>query len=113
MAAAGIYALLAYLVQQRAKELGIRVALGALPADLWRMVLSDGLKMTGVGIFVSLLLIPLGGSLMQSFLYNVKSFDLFTITAAPAVLLAVAFLASLGPARSAMRSDPALALRDD
>ena len=113
LAAAGIYALLAYLVQQRAKELGIRVALGALPADLWRMVLSDGLKMTGVGIFVSLLLIPLGGSLMQSFLYNVKSFDLFTITAAPAVLLAVAFLASLGPARSAMRSDPALALRDD
>jgi macrolide transport system ATP-binding/permease protein len=113
LAAAGIYALMAYIVQQRNKELGIRVALGASRADLWKMILSDGFKMAAAGAAVCLLLIPLGGSLLQAFLYNVKSFDLFTLVGAPAVLLAVALLAGLGPARSATRSDPALALRDD
>ncbi|MDP9050698.1 MAG: ABC transporter permease [Acidobacteriota bacterium] len=113
LAAAGIYALLAYVVQQRSKELGIRVALGAARGDLWRMILFDGFKMAAAGIVISLLLIPFGGSLMQSFLYNVKSFDLFALAGAPAALLTVAIIASLGPARSAMRSDPALTLRED
>jgi len=113
LAAAGIYALLAYIVQQRNKELGIRVALGASRGGLWRMILSDGLKMAAAGAAVCLILIPIGGSLMQAFLFNVKSFDVFTIAGAPAVLLGVAVLASLGPARSAMRSDPAVALRED
>ena len=113
LAATGIYGLLAYIVQQRRKELGIRVALGASRIDLWKMVLSDGLKMASAGALCCLLLIPFGGSLLQTFLYNVKAFDLFTAAAAPAALLAVAALASLGPARSATRSDPAVALRED
>ena len=113
LAAAGIYGLLAYVVRQRRKELGIRVALGARRADLWTMVLGDGLRMAGAGAFCALLLIPVGGWLMQAFLYNVKAFDLFTIVAAPAALLGVAFVASLGPALSATRSDPALALREE
>jgi predicted permease len=113
LAAAGIYGLLAYTVQQRHKELGIRAALGASRVDLWKMILSDGLKMAAVGALCCLLLAPLGGSLLRAFLYNVKSFDLWTIAGAPTVLLAVAVLASLGPARSATRSDPALALRED
>jgi hypothetical protein len=77
------------------------------------MILSDGLKMAAAGAAVCLLLIPLGGSLMRGFLFHVKSFDLFTVAGAPAALLAVAVLASLGPARSAMRSDPAVTLRDE
>jgi predicted permease len=113
LSAAGIYGLLAYVVKQRRKELGIRAALGASRADLWTMVLSDGLKMATAGALCCLLLIPLGGSLLQTFLYNVKAFDLITIAGAPAALLAVAFLASLGPARSATHSDPSLALRED
>src|SRR6185369_16329760 len=113
LAAAGIYGLLAYIVQQRRKELGIRVALGASRADLWKMILSDGLKMASAGAFCCLLLIPVGGSLLQAFLFNVKSLDLATIAGAPAALLTVAFLASLGPARSATQSDPAVALRED
>ncbi len=113
LAAAGIYGLLAYSVQQRHKELGIRAALGASRVDLWKMILSDGLKMASAGAFCCLLLAPLGGSFLRAFLYNVKAFDLLTIAGAPAVLLTVAILASLGPARSATRSDPAFALRED
>jgi ABC-type lipoprotein release transport system permease subunit len=60
-----------------------------------------------------LILIPFGGSFLQTFLFNVKKFDLLTITGTPAVLLAVSFLASLGPARAATRSDPALTLREE
>jgi putative ABC transport system permease protein len=113
LAAAGVYGLLAYLVRQRRKELGIRAALGASRAELWRMVLADGLRMAAIGAACSLVLIPLGGSLLQTFLYNVKSFDLITVAGAPAALLVAALLASLGPAWSAMRSDPSLALRED
>jgi predicted permease len=113
LAAAGIYGLLAYLVRQRRKELGIRVALGATRADLRSMILGDGLKMAVAGALCSLLLIPLGGWLLQGFLYNVKAFDVVTIAAAPTVLLIVCFLASLAPAISATRSDPAVALRED
>jgi predicted permease len=113
LAAAGVYGLLAYVVRQRRKELGIRVALGARRSDLWTMILSDGLKMAIAGAICALLLIPVGGWLLQAFLYNVRAFDLFTLVGAPAVLLGVAFLASLGPALSATRSDPALALREE
>lgn len=113
LAAAGIYGLLAYVVRQRRKELSIRAALGASRADLWKMVLGDGVKMAGAGAVCCLLLIPLGGSLLQSFLYNVKAFDPYTIAGVPLALLAVSVLASLGPARSATRSDPSLALRED
>jgi predicted permease len=113
LAAAGIYALLVYLVRQRRKELGIRVALGATRAELWTMVLGDGLRMAAIGALVCLVLVPLGGSLLQTFLYNVPAFDLVAVAGAPAALLAAAVLASLGPAWSAMCSDPAVALRED
>ena len=113
LAAAGIYGLLAYIVQQRRKELGIRIALGATRGDLWKMVLSDGLRMASAGALCCLLLIPLGGTLLQVFLFHVRAFDLVTAAVAPATLLTVAMLASLGPARSAARSDPATSLRED
>ena len=113
LAAAGIYALLAYLVQQRRKELGIRVALGANNWMLWSMILRDGLRIAAGGALVCLTLIPFGGSLLQVFLYNVKAFDPLTVAGVPVLLFGVAVLASLGPAWSAMRSDPAITLRDD
>jgi predicted permease len=113
LAAAGIYGLLAYTVQQRRKELGIRAALGASRVTLCKMILSDGLKMASAGAFCCFLLIPVGGSLLRTFLYNVKPFDPLTIVCAPAALLTVSVLASLAPARVATRNDPALALRED
>ncbi len=113
LAAAGIYGLLAYLVQQRRKELGIRAALGATRAVLAKMIFSDGLKMAAVGAACCLLLIPAGGFLLRRFLYNVGMFDFATIVGAPALLLLVALAASLSPALSATRSDPATALREE
>ncbi len=113
LAASGIYGLLAYVVRQRRKELSIRVALGASRADLAGMILSDGLRMACAGALCCLLLTPLGGSLLQAFLFNVTSFDLLTIVGAPTALLGVALLASLGPAFAATRTDPARALRED
>jgi macrolide transport system ATP-binding/permease protein len=113
LAAAGLYGLLTYLVQQRRKEFGIRTALGATPRNLWNTILGDGFKIAAAGVACSLILIPLCGTLLQSFLYNVKTLDLVTIAGAPAALLAVTLLASLGPARSATRTDPAVALRQE
>ncbi len=113
LSGAGIYGLLAYIVRQRRKELSVRAALGASRAELGRMVLADGVKMAAIGAAGCLLLIPVGGSLLRTFLFNVHAFDLITIAGAPAALLIVSLLASLGPARSATRSNPATALRDD
>jgi predicted lysophospholipase L1 biosynthesis ABC-type transport system permease subunit len=113
LAGAGIYALLAYIVEQRSKESGIRVALGATPASLCALVLGDCLKMAAAGGILCAILIPAGGRFIQSFLFNVKALDPITLAAVPAILLLVAMLASLGPARSAMRTDPASALRND
>jgi ABC-type lipoprotein release transport system permease subunit len=66
-----------------------------------------------IGAAICLVMIPLGGSLLRSFLFEVKPLDVFTVLGAPAALLAAALLASLGPARAATRSDPAHVLRED
>lgn len=113
LAAAGIYGLLAYVVRQRRKELGIRAALGASPGDLWRMVVKDGLRMAGGGALLCLLLVPIAGRLLQSFLFNVTTFDPLTVAGALAVLLTMTLVASLGPARAALHADPSSALRED
>lgn len=113
LAAAGVYGLLAYVVRQRRKELCIRVALGASRANLWRMIVVDGLKMAAIGALCCAVLIPVGGSLLRGFLFNVAAFDPVTIAGSLAALVAVAVVSSLAPALSATRSDPAQALRED
>jgi macrolide transport system ATP-binding/permease protein len=113
LACAGIYGLLTYIVRQRRKELGIRAALGASPGHLWRMVLRDGMRMAGAGAVLCLLLVPVGGRLLQSFLFNVSTFDPLTIAGAATALLATTIAASLGPAWAALRSNPSSALRED
>lgn len=113
LAAAGIYGLLAYIVQQRRKELSVRMALGASRSNLWRMVLGDGLRMASSGVVICLVLVPVGGYLLRTFLFQVRAFDPFTIAGVTSALLLAALLASLGPAWSAMRSDPAQALREE
>jgi hypothetical protein len=100
-------------VQQRRNQLMIRVALGATPAQLGRLVLSDGLKLAGAAALCCLVSIPAGGSLLGAFLFEVEPLDLTTVVGAPLALLGAALLASLGPTRSAARSDPAMVLRQD
>lgn len=111
LAAIGIYGVLAYLVSQRTRELGIRLALGAEPGAVLRMVLGQSLRQVGPGI-----LIGVGGSLaltrlLQSQLFGVGATDPVTFAAVAAVLLLVAMAASWIPARRAATVSPMVALR--
>jgi putative ABC transport system permease protein len=107
----GIYGVLAYWVAQRRYELGIRLALGAQRADILRIVVRQGFMLSIVGIGIGLMAALLLTRLISSLLFKVGTLDLTTFAVAPLVFLGVALLASYLPARSAMRVDPAEALR--
>ncbi|MDE3137008.1 MAG: ABC transporter permease [Acidobacteriota bacterium] len=113
LAAVGLYGLLAYSVAQRTNEIGVRMALGARPIDVFRMVLDKGIRMVGVG-----LVLGIAGALaltraLGSLLYGVGAADPGTYVVTAVVLLAVAALACYVPAHRATRVDPATALRNE
>jgi predicted permease len=113
VALAGLYSLLAYLVMLRTRELGLRLALGAQRADILALVLrSAGILLvagTGIGIGISLLT----AHLLHSLLFGVRQYDLFTLVAAPALLLLVGTFAAWLPARRAAALEPMQALRTE
>ena len=111
LASIGIYGLLAYIVGQRSREIGIRMALGARRDDILRMFLRKGVALAGVGIVAGLVFSASTASLMASLLYGVRPHDPTVFLIVPLLLLAVAALASYLPARRASRVDPAQALR--
>lgn len=113
LAAIGVYGLLAFWVVQRRKELGIRMALGATRAGLWRLVVFGGLRLAAIGAVCATVLVPFAGRWIGAFLYSVEATNVTVLIAAPSLLLLVALLASLGPAWSATRADPASSLRHD
>ncbi len=111
LAAVGIYGVMSYNVTQRTHEIGVRMALGAEPLDVLRIVLRHGLLLTGMGLAIGL-----GGALalgraVQALLFNIKASDPLTLAAVAALLALVALLASYLPARRATRVDPLIALR--
>ena len=112
MAALGIYGVKAYLVSRRTREIGIRIALGANPRQVVRLVLSDGLGLTLAGLVVglgfSILMSPAVGSL----LFQGSGFDAPVVALAFLTLLAASSLASWLPARRATRIAPSAAVRD-
>jgi putative ABC transport system permease protein len=112
LAGLGVYALLAYSVQQQHREIGVRVALGASRTRILGTVLWGGLLLAAVGTAAGLMLTPLAGRAVETLLYGVKATDLVAILAAPGIVLGVAAIACLGPALSAMRTDPISSLRD-
>jgi macrolide transport system ATP-binding/permease protein len=109
----GLYGALAFHVAQRHGEIGIRMALGAHPADIFRLVVGQGMRLTMSGLILGILAALAGGSVLASFLFGVKQTDPFTFLGVSVVLLSAAGLACYGPARRAMRVDPMVALRDD
>jgi len=111
LAAIGIYALMAYSVQQRTQEIGIRMALGAERAIVQNMVISQGMRVTLIGVAIGIAAAFGLTRLLESFLFGVKTWDPMAFTAVPLLLSAVALLAVWLPARRATRIDPADALR--
>jgi predicted permease len=113
LGALGIYGVLAYLVTQRTREIGVRLALGAQPRDVLRMVVGSGLRLAAIGVVVGLAGALLLTRLMQGVLYGVSANDPLTFGAVAVGLLGVAMLASWVPALRATRVDPLVALRSE
>jgi predicted permease len=107
----GIYGVMAYVISQRTREIGIRLALGAQPAALKRMFMLDGLALVAVGVAAGLAAAVALTRLMSSLLFGVSPLDATTYVAALGVLLAAAALASYVPARRAATVDPVETLR--
>jgi putative ABC transport system permease protein len=113
LAAVGIYGVMAYAVSRRTHEIGIRIALGAEPGSVMRTVVGEGLSMASAGAAVGLATALGLTRLMRGILYGVSPLDVWTFVAVTALLVAVALVASLVPARRATRVDPLVALRSD
>jgi ABC-type antimicrobial peptide transport system permease subunit len=108
---AGVYGVMSYVVGQRSNEIGLRMALGASPRDVLRLVLRQALLLAAVGIAVGLAGAAAMTQLLNSMLFGVKASDPLTYVAVSALLACVAMLASYVPARRAIRVDPIVALR--
>ncbi len=113
LAALGLYGVMAYAVTRRTREMGVRLALGATPAQLTRLVAADGLRLALMGVAVGgTLSLPLA-NVLGAMLFNVQMADLAAFAGTCALLVGVALAAALLPARRAARLDPIAALRND
>lgn len=113
LAGTGVYAMLAYSVQQRRREIGIRLALGASRSTVLAMVFSQGLWLGLAGSAAGLLLAPAAGRALSSLLYGVTPWDAVALAAVPAVIVAMALLSCIAPAWTAVRNNITSALRDE
>lgn len=111
LAALGIYSVIAYTVARRSHEIGIRMALGARPAEIAKLVVGQGLTLAIFGIVVGLVASFLLGRLLSGLLFGISATDLLTYASVPSILLVVALLASYLPARRASRISPVIALK--
>jgi putative ABC transport system permease protein len=111
LASVGIYGLLSYVVGQRSHEIGVRMALGAMPSTIGRMIVSRGAGLAGIGLSVGLIVSVIMAPLMSRVLYGVGPLDPGVFIAVPVILMAVVLLASYIPAWRAARVNPIVALR--
>ena len=113
LAAIGVYGLMAYSVEQRTREIGVRLALGAETGRVWWMIVLQGLRLVAAGVVIGAAAALGLTRLIASFLFGVEASDPATFLAVPIVLTAVALAAVAVPARRASRIDPVLALRGE
>ena len=112
LASVGLYGIMAYSVNQRRREIGVRMAMGAGQESVALLVLRQGMAVVLSGVALGATLAFLLGRVLSRFLYGVSGNDLLSIASASLVLLIVAFVACYLPARSASRVDPLVALRE-
>lgn len=113
LAAVGLYGLLAFRVQSRRREIGIRVALGASAHQVRQLVVGEGVRLTAAGLVVGLGLAAVLARLLGSLLFGVSPLDPLTYLAIGLLLLLVGWLATMGPTRRALRTEPVEVLRHD
>jgi putative ABC transport system permease protein len=111
LASVGIYSVLSYIVRGRSREIGIRTALGARTGDVLRLVVSEGMTPTAVGIAIGAVAALASAKLLDKLVFGVSPTDPLTLLAVALTLAVVALLASLGPAFRAARLDPLKVLR--
>ena len=111
LASIGLYGVMSFAVARRTRELGIRVALGARPGDVFRLVLRQGMTLVIAGLVLGVGVAAMVTRLLASFLYGVSTTDAFTFTVIPVLLTLVALLACYLPARRATKVEPLIALR--
>ena len=113
LAAVGIYSVLAYGVRRRGREIGIRMALGARPADIMRMMLFQGMSPALFGLAIGLGAALVLGRVLSGLIFGVSAYDPATFAAVAVLLCVVALIACLAPARRATRVDPLRAIREE
>ena len=113
LAAIGLYGLLAFNVGERRREIAVRLALGAAPPAILRMVVSQGLKLVSIGLAAGVVVSYLAASLVASLLYQTESHDVITFGSVPLMLMLIALVACALPAWRASRVEPISALRSD
>jgi putative ABC transport system permease protein len=113
LAALGVYGVMAYSVSQRQREIGVRIALGAEPRAIQRMILRQGGTLAAAGLAIGVGASMMLGQLLSKLLFGVTPFDVQTLVAVPAVLGVATIAASWLPARRAMRLDPVAVIRQD
>jgi putative ABC transport system permease protein len=113
LAAVGLYAVMAYNTAQRTHELGVRIALGAQPADVVRLVAAGGLRVAVAGVAIGAVVALAAGRFIAPLLFNISPKDPSVFALVTVTLIATALLASLVPAWRATRVDPNVALRTE
>jgi putative ABC transport system permease protein len=113
LAAIGLYGVLAFIVAQRRREIGVRMALGAQPRDVIADVMGQGLKLAACGVVAGIVLALAATRLLRSLLFGTSPTDAITFVAVSTLLVVIAAAASLVPALRASRVDPLIALRDE
>jgi ABC-type antimicrobial peptide transport system permease subunit len=113
VAAAGVHAVIAYLVATRTREIGIRLALGATTGDVRRLIMSRGAALVAVGLATGGIAALLLTRFLQGVLFGVTAIDPLTFAGVAALLALVGLAASVGPAERAARVDPALTMRTE
>jgi ABC-type antimicrobial peptide transport system permease subunit len=113
LAAIGLYGLISFVVAQRTREVGIRLAVGARPGQIVSLILRRGMLPVAVGCAVGVALVLLAGGVLNSIVYGISASDPLAIGGAVVAFMLVAVAAALVPARRAARSDPSAALRQE